>query len=201
MKLKEIKPGMAIHCKTIEEAKNLVELTNSAPAFLRSWGGEEVKTCYRMDNGKINGFSSAFYYKENGYEIVEFSDLIIPELTVEEVLSILAEIGDMCNNIVSCDKCPLSAENVGAEINLCNIEEFKGNAQKLIEICQKWKSDHQKKEPEVEWVYRVFGAENFGEKFFDTEEKAIKRCEELAKTQKTKKYTRYERVCRVKEDR
>lgn len=54
------------------------------------------------------------------------------------------------------------------------------------------------KEPEIEWVYRVFGAENNGEKFFQTEEEAIKRCEELAKSQKSKQYARYERVCRVK---
>ena len=30
------------------------------------------------------------------------------------------------------------------------------------------------------------------------EAEAIKRCEELAKSQKTKQYARYERVCRVK---
>ena len=30
------------------------------------------------------------------------------------------------------------------------------------------------------------------------EAEAVKRCEELAKSQKTKQYTRYERVCRVK---
>ena len=57
---------------------------------------------------------------------------------------------------------------------------------------------NEKKEPEIEWVYRVFGAENNGEKFFQTEEEAIKRCEELAKSQKSKQYARYERVCRVK---
>ena len=68
----------------------------------------------------------------------------------------------------------------------------------VIDACIKWKADHEKKEPEIEWVYRVFGAENYGEKFFQTEEEAIKRCEELAKSQKTKQYTRYERVCRVK---
>ena len=73
------------------------------------------------------------------------------------------------------------------------------DAKKIIEICEQWKSDHEKKEPEIEWVYRVFGAENYGEKFFQTEEEAIKWCEELAKSQKTKQYARYERVCRVKE--
>ena len=71
-------------------------------------------------------------------------------------------------------------------------------AEDIVKGIAQWKSDHEKKELEIEWVYRVFGAENFGEKFFQTEEEAIKRCEELAKSQKTKQYARYERVCRVK---
>ena len=70
--------------------------------------------------------------------------------------------------------------------------------EQIIDMCSQWKAIHEKKEPEIEWVYRVFGAENYGEKFFQTEEEAIKRCEELVKSQKTKQYARYERVCRVK---
>ena len=90
----------------------------------------------------------------------------------------------------SCDICPMGEE-------YC-FSETESDKKKIIEICQQWKSDHEKKEPEIEWVYRVFGAENNGEKFFQTEEEAIKRCEELAKSQKSKQYARYERVCRVK---
>ena len=186
MKLKEIKPGMAIHCSTIEEAKSLIELTNSEPAFLESWGDMEEKTCYRMDNRKIDGFSSAFYYKKNGCEIVEFTDLIIPELTLEEVLQICTEI---CEGR-ECDDCPMRGGDC--------FKNPDSDKSEIVKICEQWKSDHEKKEPEVEWVYRVFGTENFEEKFFETEEEAIERCEELAKTQKTKKYARYERVCRVK---
>jgi hypothetical protein len=44
----------------------------------------------------------------------------------------------------------------------------------------------------------VFGAENYEEKFFDTEEEAIKRCEDLVKEQKHRKFARYEKVCKVK---
>lgn len=118
--------------------------------------------------------------------VTEFSDLILPDLTAEEVLEICHEI---CRGRKSCNEC-LMIGNCFAEDN----PDFT----KVIEICKQWKSEHEKKEPEIEWVYRVFGAENYGEKFFQTEEEAINRCEELAKSQKTKQYARYERVCRVK---
>ena len=124
------------------------------------------------------------YAKNCNY--TEFSDLIIPEMSAEEVLQICSEI---CNG-GPCDECIIGEEN-------CFAEPY-SNKKRVIEICQKWKSDHEKKEPEIEWVYRVFGVENNGEKFFQTEEEAIKRCEELAKSQKSKQYARYERVCRVK---
>ena len=120
----------------------------------------------------------------------EFSDLIIPEMSAEEAFSIYK---DICKHYFSCEECPLSNPaytNCGMFI--------RDNSEKAIDIMGKWKSDHEKKEPEIEWVYRVFGAENNGEKFFQTEEEAIKRCEELAKSQKSKQYARYERVCRVK---
>lgn len=209
MKLKEIKPGMVIHCPTEEEAKELLKYLDglgyrwfsTSEKLLESINydayGENM--CYSIEQHMEVMYSDINYFESEGYEVTEFSDLIEPELTIEEVLSILAEIGNLCTtNEIMCSNCPLYVKNTGTGKNLCDIEEFTSNERKIIEICQQWKSDHEKKEPEVEWVYRVFGAENFGEKFFDTEEEAIKRCEELAKSQKTKKYTRYERVCRVK---
>lgn len=187
MKLKEIKPGMVIHCKTNEEAEKLIEFTKSLHEFFGSWFVNENETCYRMEDGKIVGFSRVGYYKTKGHECVEFSDLIEPELSAEEALQIISEI---CTGR-RCTDCPIGTGN-------CVTNKL-SDKHKVVEICQQWKSDHEKKEPEIEWVYRVFGAENFGEKFFETEEEAIERCEELAKSQKTKKYARYERVCRVKE--
>lgn len=210
MKLKEIKPGMVIHCPTEEEAKELLKYLDglgyrwfsTSEKLLESINydayGENM--CYSIEQYMKVMYSDINYFESEGYEVTEFSDLIEPKLTIEEVFSILAEIGNLCTSrIIGCNSCPLSAENAGTEDNLCVIGKFKNNERKIIEICQQWKfSSEDKKEPKVEWVYRVFGAENFGEKFFDTEEEAIKRCEELAKSQKTKKYTRYERVCRVK---
>ena len=190
MKLKEIKPGMVIHCKNDEEKKALYqELCRIG----------NIRTDLYEDsfpNFKNNRFSYLIKDLKNqtwgiaDCATVEFSDLILPELTAEEAIKIFGEI---CKG--SCQACPLYAvEPYEACENLCY-----ENPEKIVEILAQWKSTNEKKEPEIEWVYRVFGAENFGEKFFNTEEEAIKRCEEIAKSQKTKQYARYERVCRVKE--
>ena len=189
MKLKEIKPGMVIHCKNDEEKKALYqELCRIG----------NIRTDLYEDsfpNFKNNRFSYLIKDLKNqtwgiaDCATVEFSDLILPELTAEEAIKIFGEI---CKG--SCQACPLYAvEPYEACENLCY-----ENPEKIVEILAQWKANHEKKEPEIEWVYRVFGAENYGEKFFNTEEEAIKWCEELAKSQKTKQYARYERVCRVK---
>lgn len=193
MKLKEIKPGMVIHCKNDEEKKALLE---EAERLGYVWSDKKIKPT----NANFFTGSTIHFYENNEFcdykhitwsdtteRTIEFSDLILPELTAEEVLQIISEI---CTGR-SCTDCIIGTGN-------CVANKL-SDKHKVVEICQQWKSDHEKKEPEVEWVYRVFGAENFGEKFFDTEEEAIERCEELAKSQKTKKYARYERVCRVKE--
>ena len=187
MKLKEIKPGMVIHCKNDEEKKALYqELCRIG----------NIRTDLYEDsfpNFKNNRFSYLIKDLKNqtwgiaDCATVEFSDLILPELKAEEVLQIASEI---CKNTSHCADCPIH----GNCYRDCDSDKGK-----VVEVLCKWKFDRKKKEPEIEWVYRVFGAENFGEKFFDTEEEAIKRCEEMAKSQKTKQYARYERVCRVKE--
>lgn len=193
MKLKEIKPGMVIHCKNIAEYERLEEET------IKNGYGELPLHNHSEDFIK----KVVFYinYKKTLWgglnkNYIEFSDLILPEMTAEELLNILNEI--IHCGVRRCDECPL-AEN-GETLCTDDAGGVKiSNPDKLISICQQWKANHEKKEPEIEWVYRVFGAENYGEKFFNTEEEAIKRCEELAKSQKTKQYARYERVCRVME--
>ncbi len=197
MRLKEIKPGMVIHCKNDEEKEALLE---EAERLGYKWSNDCVATDLHMI--KNSGMTIHFYEPSELYNfnhitwsdkterVTEFSDLILPELTAEEAIKLHAEV---CKN--NCRECPL-CEVYGYEN--CDDLCFK-NPEKAVEILAKWKADHEKKEPEVEWVYRVFGAENFGEKFFNTEEEAIARCEELVKSQKNKQYARYERVCRVKE--
>ena len=195
MKLKEIKPGMAIHCKNDEERKALLE---EAEKLGYRWiGGYKISEYKKHRTGYTIHFYSPSHsmnynhilWSDYTEGVTEFSDLIMPELTAEEAIKLFGEI---CKG--SCQACPLYAvEPYEACENLCY-----ENPEKIVEILAQWKSDNEKKEPEIDWVYRGFGAENFGEKFFQTEEEAIKRCEELAKSQKTKQYARYERVCRVK---
>ena len=203
MRLKEIKPGMVIHCKNDEEKKALLE---EAERLSYKWRNNISATDFMMfkkagntihfheRNELVSHRYITWSDKTDG--VTEFSDIIRPELTAEEVVPILTEICNRYNGNEDCEGCPLN----GLE-HICNGNEcpftFKDYKQ-VMEICVQWKTNHEKKEPEIEWVYRVFGAENYGEKFFQTEEEAIKRCEELAKSQKTKQYARYERVCRVK---
>ena len=196
MRLKEIKPGMAIHCKNDAEKKALLE---EAERLGYKWSNTCVPTDSRMV--KIAGMTIHFYGKsecanskhitwsDKTKGVTEFSGLILPDMTAEEAIKLF---GELC--IGSCQGCPLHRVD---DYENCFSFCF-DNPEKAVELLAQWKSEHEKKEPEIEWVYRVFGSENYGEKFFHTEEEAIKRCEELAKSQKTKQYARYERVCRVK---
>ena len=196
MRLKEIKPGMVIHCKTQEEMEQAIEHYKIDEDAKYIWKYKsphaddcEIRDCLHFDKaGNYSGFCSRKYFEDEGYNITEFSDLILPELTAEEVLEICHKIcGEAKGHCASCrlKKCCYRDKNI--------------DYSETLDILKQWKSEHEKKEPEFEWVYRVFGAENFGEKFFNTEEEAIARCEELVKSQKNRQYARYERVCRVKE--
>lgn len=138
MKLKEIKPGMAIHCKTQEEYKRLDE-------EVRNLGFGRLPI--RFDNIPFSSNyvyviteDDVFWNDVTHREYTEFSDLIIPELTAEEVLQTCVEI---CNGI-GCGECPMYTGNC-----FMNLDSDK---QKVVEICQQWKSDHEKKELEIETV-------------------------------------------------
>ena len=190
MRLKEIKEDMIIHCKTQEEADMLCEALGAEDKWKAYWKYAEDETCYHIHSNDIccYGTISSFTRK-----ITEFSDLIIPdpELSAEEAL---LAYDQMCKENYCCNDCPI----YGILGHEC-AKRMDGHITEIVDAIKKWKAEHEKKEPEIEWVYREFGAENYGEKFFQTEEEAIKRCEDLAKSQKTKQYARYERVCRVKE--
>ena len=196
MRLKEIKPGMAIHCKNDEEMEVLLE---EAEKLGYRWrGGYKISEYKKYRTGHTIHFYRPSYstnykhilWSDDTEGVTEFSDLILPELTAEEAIKLF---GELC--IGSCQGCPLHRVD---DYENCFSFCF-DNPEKAVELLAQWKSEHEKKDPEVEWVYRVFGAENFGEKFFKTEDEAIARCEELVKSQKNRQFARYERVCRVKE--
>ena len=194
MKLKEIKNCMAICCTNIEQVRELDKKMKSGKCF------EDFLPfpCYILTDGKKyygcvqdKNFISSKNYNPVP-QIVNFSDLIIQDQDLSAEEALLA-YDQMCRENYCCSDCPIYGI-VGEECT----HEMDGHITEIIDAIKKWKYDHEKPEPEIEWVYRVFGAENYGEKFFQTEEEAIKQCEELAKSQKTKQYARYERVCRVK---
>ena len=196
MRLKKIENAI-VHCKTQEEAEALInglEVKNHIKYhWIDYWENYGSSTCYRIENGKVLSYCDIHFYEIRDYEITEFCDLIEPEeqmLTAEEVIEFLVK------HYYDGEYIKAFGENYRMDQLLNEM-----SAEEVVSKISKWKSEHEKhekKEPEIEWVYRVFGAENYGEKFFQTEEEAIKRCEELAKSQKTKQYARYERVCRVK---
>ena len=143
MRLKEIKPGMVIHCKNDEEKKALYqELCRIG----------NIRTDLYEDsfpNFKNNRFSYLIKDLKNqtwgiaDCATVEFSDLILPELSAGEAIKIFGEI---CKG--SCQACPLYAvEPYEACENLCY-----ENPEKIVEILAQWKSEHEKKEPEIETV-------------------------------------------------
>ncbi len=150
MRLKEIKPGMVIHCKTEEEANALmVELnrlgytwdSHIKPTHHTNWKTYREETCYRLEDDTFAYADRGFYASK--YEITEFSDLIIPELSAKEVLEILQEVcvGKGCKECIFVEGCPFSAKG--------------GDIDKTIEICTKWREKHpkeEKKELETEWV-------------------------------------------------
>ena len=153
MRLKEIKPGMAIHCKNDEEKKALLE---EAERLGYKWSNTCVPTDSRMV--EIAEMTIHFYGKSEYANfkhitwsdktdgVTEFSDLILPELTAEELLQV---INDICNTYSNCS-CDCKKE-----CPFCNgyCKEWMAKHPKdTIEICAQWKSDHEKNEPEIETV-------------------------------------------------
>ena len=140
MKLKEIKPGMVIHCKNDEEKKALYqELCRIG----------NIRTDLYEDsfpNFKNNRFSYLIKDLKNqtwgiaDCATVEFSDLILPEMTAEEVLQIASEF---CQNTSRCADCTIH----GNCYRDCDSDKGK-----VVEVLCKWKSDHKKKEQEIETV-------------------------------------------------
>ena len=148
MKLKEIKPGMVIHCKNDEEKKALLEEAERL-GYVWIVNGKNPTDETTISGSTIHILLKHITWSDTTEGAIEFSDLILPEMTAEELLNILNEI--IHCGVRRCDECPL-AENGET---LCT--DDKGgvkisNPDKLISICQQWKYEHEKKEPEIETV-------------------------------------------------
>ena len=148
MKLKEIKPGMAIHCKNDEEKKALLEEAERL-GYVWLVNGKNPTDETTISGSTIHILLKHITWSDTTEGAIEFSDLILPEMTAEELLNILNEI--IHCGVRRCDECPL-AEN-GETLCTDDVGGVKiSNPDKLISICQQWKADHDKKEPEIETV-------------------------------------------------
>ena len=149
MRLKEIQPGMVIHCKTQEEKKALLE---EAERIGYRWSGLAKRP---TDKTIQSGSTLHFYDKNENCDfmhitwsddtdgVTEFSDLILPELTAEEAIKLF---GELCTD--SCQGCPLHRVD---DYENCFSFCF-DNPEKAVELLAQWKSEHEKKEPEIETV-------------------------------------------------
>lgn len=149
MRLSEIKPGMVIHCKNDEEKKALLEEAERL-GYMWTNGVKPTKAFFQSNTlvFREDGLTKNISWTGDGNKNTEFSDLILPEMTADELLNILNEI--IHCGARRCDECPL-AEN-GETLCTNNHGVIISNPDKLISICQQWKSEHEKKEPEIETV-------------------------------------------------
>ena len=148
MRLKEIKPGMAIHCKNDEEKKALLEEAERL-GYVWIVNGKNPTDETTISGSTIHILLKHITWSDTTEGAIEFSDLILPEMTAEELLNILNEI--IHCGVRRCDECPL-AEN-GETLCTDDVGGVKiSNPDKLISICQQWKANHEKKEPEIETV-------------------------------------------------
>ena len=188
MRLKEIKEDMIIHCKTQEEADMLCEALGAEDKWKAYWKYAEDETCYHIHSNDIccYGTISSFTRK-----ITEFSDLIIPdpELSAEEAL---LAYDQMCKENYCCNDCPI----YGILGHECS-HKMDGHISEIVDAIKKWKSNHEQKEPEIEWFWKsyVFGGSDYKEA--DTEQEAMEWCEYYVKEHPDAKCT-YKHVCRIK---
>lgn len=142
MRLKEIKPGMVIHCNDRNEIKAI-----SDAGFVGISGGliTEYMTpeCYVIIKKEYADWALDKNLALRYGNIIEFSDLILPELTAEEAIKINTEL---CAG--TCEECPLYNVDGYSDCDDLCIK----NPEKAVEILAQWKSNHEKKEPEIETV-------------------------------------------------
>lgn len=170
MELKEIKTGMVIHCKNDMEYEQLnaevIKLGyRRLPFERRNLLGQvnNVVFCIGTDEICWN------YVGDYNGEYIEFSDLILPELSAEELLQIVKEI---CEDSHCDDMCLLHDEHG------CIMKDSNFRPDKVLKACEQWKADHEKKEPEVEWadICRIIQIEESGVKKC-VHEQTMKNCE------------------------
>ena len=218
MKFKEIKSGMAIHCKNDEEKKLLLE---EAERLGYKWHGNAGLPTGRNE---YSGMTIHFHkpsifcdyfnitWSDRTEGVTEFSDLIIPEpeLSAEEAL---LAYDQMCRENYCCNDCPIYGI-VGDECT----HKMEGHITEIVDAIKKWKADHEKTGPEIEtkwfWHGRIYYVSENGNYFplkgnegaYDTgcecremaEKYMADVLKEYCKTHEGNYVAKVEHVCRVK---
>ena len=200
MRLKEIKPEMAVHCKSDDEKKALLE---EAERLGYVWYSTKNKPTERSVSGIGNtihfydagtsSFSADYKHIthscQTGDSVTEFSDLIIPELTAEEAL---LAYDQMCRENYCCNDCPI----YGILGHEC-AHKMDDHIGEIMDAIKKWKAEREKKEPETEWFWKSYVVGGSDYKEADTELEAMEWCEYYVKEHPEAECT-YKLVCRVK---
>ena len=193
MKLKEIKHCMAICCTNIEQVRELDKKMKSGKCF------EDFLPfpCYILTDGKKyygcvkdKNFISSKNYNPVP-QIVNFSDLIIQDQDLSADEALLA-YDQMCRENYCCSDCPVYGI-LGRECT----HEMDGHIAEIVDAIKKWKAEHEKKEPEIEWFWKSYVVGGSDYKEADTEQEAMEWCEYYAKEHPEVECT-YKSVCRVK---
>ena len=196
MKLKEIKPGMAIHCTSRDQVNYLVNIgvanksltKHDVPIWIHVLGNG---VCGWMPDVRRDGTIGKEYYEKDGCHCVEFSNLIIPEPELSAEDALLA-YDQMCRENYCCNDCPIYGI-VGDECT----HKMDGHISEIMDAIKQWKAEHEKKEPEIEWFWKSYAVGGSDYKEADTEQEAMEWCEYYAKEHPETKCT-YKHVCRVK---
>lgn len=158
MRLKEIKPGMVIHCKNNEEKKALLEEAERLGyRWINSANLPTDKTfCFGMTIHFYNKNEWKDYkhiaWSDKTDGVTEFSNLIMPEITADEVVEWL----------VSHYEDGVYVEAFGEDYKTeFLLDEM--SAEEVVRKIAQWKYDHEKKEPEVEefWEIKCIEDSNF----------------------------------------
>lgn len=152
MKFKEIKAGMVIHCKTQEEYFLLMkELERIGYVWYVTHENPNHNNYFPRSICTHDDVYLNITYTEDDKKITHhFSDLIIEEMSTEEVIKIVMDFhSEKYDTGFYCSECPATSVCRGDAFGLMN--KLINPTDKVIEACKKYKSDHEKKPVEIYW--------------------------------------------------
>lgn len=149
MKLKPIQPKTAVHCTSKEQIQYFdkhfsVPLSPYHSDVWIGYGNISNLASNEYTWGWVDGDSSKIY-KESGYALIDFTDLIIPdntsvdEISAKELFDIISKIHkESYRKYNGCIGCPIAITTQN-----CDVDCFAENAREIIETCVAWQVEHE----------------------------------------------------------